>query len=209
MPTFNPFYMQANDDSGSGVEGEIAPAPEATVPEPASTPEPQGWGGPSEDEWKATQAVIRQVAQAMQPPESEPADLDVDDYIRQAVESQVGPMRPMVEAAARQQGERQLNELLDRHEKSLGKFDRGLAERAAQSFLAEIGDPQKAVEEGAKYAVSYRKQEREAAVKEYQESLKRGPHDIDPGVSGAAERSSPPAKSYDEVIERWAGQTEV
>lgn len=186
---------------------------------PQETPETPAWSGPSQEEWNETREAIKQVTglvptvtqmnEVFQQLQREPEvtqdddDFDIAEYIQDQIQRGLAPIMPIVTTAAQKSGQERLQELFGTHEKTLGKFDHKLAERAAQSFFNETGDPVKSVEEGAKYAAEYRKQERESAVKEYKESLKRpGPQDLP--VQGGGDRSIPKAKSYDEVIDRWA-----
>lgn len=207
------FAYEAPEDRGAGT-------PPADDPTP--TPDPPVYSGPSQEEWMATQEQIKQLtgivptvqqmAQIFEQANREdpdPADFDIDDYIQQQVEARLAPIMPVVTTAAQRSGEERMKNIFAEQKKEIGDFDEKLAERAAHSFFSELGDAQAAVIEGAKYAAEIRKAERAAGQDEYKASLKRGPHNQDPDVAGGGDRSVPPAKSYDEVVERWAGTTEV
>lgn len=184
-------------------------------------PETPAWSGPSQEEWEQTREAIQQVTgivptvqqmsqifQQMQQGEEQEEDLDIGEYVERIIEGRLAPVMSVVQNAAQRSGQDKMKELLSGYEKDLGKFDHDLAERAAHSFFAESGDPVKSVEAGAKLAAEYRKREREDAVKEYKDSLKRpGPADLP--VDGSGDRTIKPAKSYDEVVERWSAQTEL
>lgn len=200
--------------------GAAPPEPEATPPAETEATE-QPWT-PSQDEFAQLQSRVEQLTgiaptvqqmaqylQSLQEPEDDPEDFDIGRFVQEQVQQAIAPMLPIVTSAAQKSGQERMNELLAAEEKTLGKFDHKLAERVANSFFNETGDPVQAVKEGAKFAAEYRKQEREAALKEYKDSLKRGPHGADPPVEGGGDRKIPAAKTYDEVVERWAGQTEV
>ncbi len=196
-----------NENVGPEAPAESAPAPEVTQEAPA----PAGWGGPSQEEWQAQQNAIARMASYFNEdePEEEYDPNDVAQFISREVENRMRS-DPVYQVSVNERGEKVLGELHDRFEKEFGKpFDRKLAERAAQSFVTEEADPQKAVRRGVEYAIEVRERERGEAVEEYKASLKRGPHDREPGVSGAGNSTSPPAKTFDEVVDRWAAQTEV
>ncbi len=197
------------ENEGAAVDS--TPAPEEATPS-TETPAPPSWGGPSQEEWQAQQAAIAKMAAYFQEDETPAEEYDPDDisqYISREVENRM-KSDPVYQTSVNERGEKVLNELHDRFEKEIGKpFDRKLAERAAQSFVSEESDPQKAVRRGVEYAIEVRERERTEAVEEYKASLKRGPHDREPGVGGAGNTSSPPAKTFDEVVDRWAAQTEV
>ncbi len=201
-----------SDIENENVEPEGS-APETPRPEtPSQAPAPSGWGGPSQEEWHAQQEAIARMASYFnedEPQEEEYDPSDVAQFISREVENRMRS-DPVYQVSVNERGEKVLNELHDRFEKEIGKpFDRKLAERAAQSFVTEESDPQRAVLRGVEYAIEVRERERTQAVEEYKASLKRGPHDREPGVSGAGNSTSPPAKTFDEVVDRWAAQTEV
>lgn len=142
-------------------------------------------------------------------PEEDLDGMDVGQLMARYVDTRFEGIAPFVQAAAQEQGDKRFNALMDELEKKpdIGKVDRKLAYMVAESMLAEVGDPIKAVEEGARYAASVLKAEREAGINDYKKSVgRRTPDDF--GVE-SGERSSPPAKSYEEVIERWSSQNEV
>ena len=212
---FHINYEAPNDGGAAGGDGGGDGGGEGT---PA-------YAGPSQEEFESIRstveelkglgASVQQIQQFIQQQQAPPDDdLDDDDnfdlgrYIQEQIQTSLQPIMPVVTTAAQKAGQERLAGLFKEHESKLGKFDHELAERAAQSYFNETGDPVAAVEQGAKYAAEYEKRVREAAVEEYKKSLKRpGPADIP--VEGGGERSPKPAKSYDEVVERWAGQTEV
>jgi hypothetical protein len=186
-------------------EPKDAPAPETPVAPPT-----QGWS-PSQEEWQATQQAIARMAAYFEEDDTpEPPDPnDINAYIGSAVETRL-KSDPVYQAAVNERGEKVLNELHDRFEKDLGKkFDRALAKRAAESFANEGGNPHEAVKRGVEYAIEVQEKIETDAVDRYKKSLQRGPHDLEPGATGGGDQSRPKFKSYDEVTEFYAGQTEV
>jgi hypothetical protein len=200
QPEVQPEETGGESESQGGQEG---------TPSPSS-----GWGGPSQEEWQQTQQMIQQMAQYFQPEEEEEPDFgSYDDpmlAMQAYVDSRFQQVAPYVQGAARQQGEQKLNELFEQHEKQYGKFDRQLAEYAATALVQQTGDPVKAVEEGVKYAAQVAERERKAAVEEYKKKIGGVRRDFDDlPVEGGGDGAVPKAKSYDEVIERWASQMDV
>jgi hypothetical protein len=148
----------------------------------------------------------------MQPEEPDPEDVDIDTYINQRVEQMIAPMIPVFETSVKEAGTKELNSLHDRYEQEYGKFDRKMAEAFAQSAIGSPGignDARKAVEEGVKQAIAIRDQIKNEALEEYKAQLKRGPHDFEPAGGGGGDRRIPDAKTYDEVVAKYAGETEV
>lgn len=179
--------------------------------------ETTGWSGPSEEEWKTVVGGLHYLTnQASQPqeevePEFDPKDLegmDAAEIVEHYVSSRLSELEPYVATAAREAGERRMNEIFDQVEPETGKFDRKIAGKLAESLYGEVGDPVEAVRVAARMIAGRSKADRDEALKEYKDSLKRSTFQ-DPGVSGAGERSQLPAKSYDEVIARWSGQEDV
>lgn len=185
---------------------------------------PPSYSGPSQEEWQAAQEAIEQmtgvsmtVAQIAEYlsqqqggyEEPDTNDFDIDQYVDYVVNQRLAPIMPVVNTAAQRSGEERMKKIFAEEKKTVGEFDETLAERAAHYFFAQTGDPAGSVKQAAQYAAEQRKAEREAAVAEYKASLKRGPHDQDPSVEGGGNKSIPAAKTYDEVIERYAGTDDL
>lgn len=206
MKKRNLFFQETDPESEEG-----GPAPEVT---PEVTP--AEWGGPSKEEWQTVVGGLhylsQQLQEAGQEPEEEPdfENMDAGDIVQHYVDSRIGELEPYVQSAAREAGEKRMNELFDEFEKDpqIGKFDRRVASRLAEAVYGEVGDPVEACRQAATMVSGLSKAERDQAVKEYKDSLKRRTFD-DPGVTGGGERTPLPAKSYDEVIARWSGQEDV
>jgi hypothetical protein len=138
-------------------------------------------------------------------------EIDIDAYLDYAIQQRMAPVMPLMDATVKERGEKEMVRIFDEVQAELKTdFDRKLAERVATSFLAEHnGDPVEATKAGARYAAEIRKAERAAGETGYKERLARGPQDYEPAANGAGVRTRPPAKSYDEVTARWAGETEA
>lgn len=134
-------------------------------------------------------------------------------YAQQGTQGALAPYQPMLQAAMEQQGRQVFDRLMDQHDQTLGmQVPRDLAQSFAESsaVMREAkGDPIKAVEIGAKKAAEYVKAERQRSIDEYKKSLRGPGQSMEPGVAGGATRSVEPARDYEEVIQRWAGQDEV
>jgi hypothetical protein len=184
---------------------------------PSETEAPAGWGGPSEDEWKTVVGGLSYLTDQISAfgqetePEFDPKELenmDAAEIVEHYVSSRMSELEPYVATAAREAGEKRMNEIFDTVEPETGKFDRKVAGKLAEAMYGEVGDPVEAVKVAARMVAGLSKSERDAALREYKDSLKRSSFQ-DPGVSGAGERSQLPAKTYDEVIARWSGQEDV
>jgi len=184
------------------------PTDESGADEPEATEAPPaGWQGPTESEWREMQKTLGYFAKALEPPEEEP---EPTDDPMELVDRRFQEYEPLIAQVVKEQGQKRMNSIFD-HVKQTEKidFDYKLAERSAQSFLNEGLDPVQATVAGAKYAAEVRKQERQAGRTEKQKSLQpKGGSADDFGV-GEGVQARPPAKSYDEVINRWAADTEV
>jgi hypothetical protein len=196
-------------------EGETPETPDVT---PEATPQeaPAGWGGPSEDEWKTVVGGLHYLTQQLneygqEEPEVDPKDLegmDAAEIVEHYVSSRLSELEPYVATAAKEAGEKRMNEIFDEVEPETGKFDRKIAGKLAEAMYGEVGDPVEAVKVAARMVAGLSKSDREAALREYKDSLSRSPFQ-DPGVTGTGERAQLPAKTYDEVISRWSGQEDV
>lgn len=196
----------------------------------------EGWTGPSREEWQAVQDQNKRLAESFEGfttsfNEPEPqrgatggdfdlSQLDMTDpyqaawLMDQIVNERLSAVTPYVKNAAQDQGARQMQELLGKHEAELKKdypagFDKKLAERAAFAFFDETGDAEGSVGMAAKYAAETRKAERDAAISEYQAANRKGSAFFDPAADGSGVRAPEPLKSYDEVLDKWALQSEV
>jgi hypothetical protein len=172
------------------------------------------WSGPSQDEWEQYKQAMRAIAGRMQAPpqqeQEEAEEVDLDVYINQEIERRMAQYRPSIEATVKEQGEKRLAELHDRFEKGFKKpFDRKLAGRLANSFFAELGDPEEAVKQGVVMAIEIREQERTAGKEDYVKSLQKGPMDWEPGPGSGGDRVTKKPTSYEEVFEKWGAETEV
>lgn len=123
-------------------------------------------------------------------------------------------IEPYVKNAAQDQGRKEMMIRFDKLETDLKKdypegFDKTVAERAAFALFEQHGDANKAVEEAAKFAAEVRKTEREEGISSYKASARKGFRETEPEGEGSAVRAEPPAKTYEEVLAKWAGQSEV
>jgi hypothetical protein len=211
-----------------------APEPEAVEPEasteteetPETTEAPESWSL-SQDDWNSLQenqkimvGALRELyeARGQQPPTEEEVDdedLDLGQMIQKYVDSRFSEVTPVLQQVQEKEGRETMNQLFEQAKKdpSIGDFDTELAERAAHAFFTNEGrgDPQAAqwaALQGAKYAANYRKQERQAGIKEYTDSLSKDT--FDDGVAGVGGiRAGKPFATMDEAIEAWSGQEEV
>lgn len=203
-------------EEGAGGEApeatpEAAPAPEAT---PAPSFDPSAFA--SKEDLAGLQKNLDYLVSMFQEPEEVPeageeGEFDVAAYLDQAVDARLQPVRPLLDATVKERGEREMQNIFTRMKSEVGDFDPKLAERVAQSFLSEHGgDPVKATEEGARFAAEVRKSERAAGKSEHVERLRRGPLDPEPsGEGGQAVKTRAKDKTYDDVIERWSGESEA
>lgn len=215
--------LRFRQDENSG--GETTPPLDTSAVTPpvddASVSQEPAWS-PSQDEFKAIQEQIKGLAgfvptlqqvQAIMAEQNapDPDDLDIDSYIEMRLQERIAPLLPIVNSAAQRNGQERMTEIFtDLKTKEKLDFDDKIAERFSHAFFSEHGDPVKAVEDGARAAAEFRANERKAGEDGYKASLKRGPAGgSDLPVSGSGNHTVPAAKSYDEVIERYAGQTEV
>jgi hypothetical protein len=146
--------------------------------------------------------------------EEDEEDLDLGTMIQRYVDSRL-ENDPVRLKQQEEEGKKTLNQLFEqaRKDPEIGDFDDDLATRAAHAFFTNEaqGNPQYsqwAAIEGARYAANYRKQERQAGIKEYTEGLSKDTFSDGPaGVGGI--RAGKPFASMDEAIEAWSGQEEV
>jgi hypothetical protein len=207
--------------------------PEATEPEASTeteevtetTTEEQPWQL-TKDQWEeyqnnqrvlaaATRELYERTGQTAVPQEEEDEeDLDLGTMIQRYVDSRL-ENDPVRLKQQEEEGKKTLNQLFEqaRKDPEIGDFDDDLATRAAHAFFTNEaqGNPQYsqwAAIEGARYAANYRKQERQAGIKEYTEGLSKDTFSDGPaGVGGI--RAGKPFASMDEAIEAWSGQEEV
>jgi hypothetical protein len=202
-------------------ESEETPeAPEApeTEGEKGAQPEAEAAWAPSKEEWQEVTQGMKQLMELANAPEEEeedddfdPATADLGQLMERYVQNQLQPILPYVESAARSAGEQREAKEFERLSKEVGEFDPKMAHAIAESIYQETGDPETALEQGAKMAAEYRKAQREEAIAEYKASQKggRGGDLPDPGATSSGFFGEKPAKSYDEVTERWAKETEL
>ena len=185
---------------------------------PAEQPAPaeQSWSLRRED----FESLVRGVhnlynvlpQELFEPPEPEYPE-DPAELSRMYTDQQLQQIYPTIQMAQQQQGEKRFNDLLDSLEKdpNIGKLSeegRKAAMYAATSLLHSTGDPIEAVRQGALWAASFAKTERESGANEFKDSLKR-PRFSDPGVSGPGESAPGELKTFEDVMQKWAGQEEV
>lgn len=198
-----PALESAPGTEGGG--GEEKP----TAPEPTSEEVP-AWAQQIQSDLKSLQKSV-QYESDDEEEEFDPSQADLGTLIERYVDGRVAPLEPYVQSAAEEAGRRKQEEYFAAAEKKLGKFDHGLAHRVADSIYrsGEVGDDaEKALEAGVKFAAEYRKAERDDAVKEFEDGLKK-PLDLDPGAESSGLFADEPAKDYDDVISKWAAQSEV
>jgi hypothetical protein len=204
-------------EEGAGGEApeathEAAPAAPEAAPAPAAPAAPS-WQGPSQEEWTQTQQALQYMAQVLSPVEEEEpeqGEIDIESYLESYFQRKMAPVQPLLDLTVKERGEKVMKDIFDAAEKEVGDFDRKLAERVANSFLAEHGgDPVEATKAGAKYAAELRANERKAGVQAHNERLRQGPPDPEPAVQGGAQAARKKATTYDEVIDRWQGETEA
>jgi hypothetical protein len=211
-----------------------APEPEAVEPEasteteetPETTEAPESWSL-SQDDWNSLQenqkimvGALRELyeARGQQPPTEEEVDdedLDLGQMIQKYVDSRFSEVTPVLQQVQEKEGRETMNQLFEQAKKdpNIGDFDQGLAERAAHAFFINEGQSrpeaaQWAVTQGAKYAADYRKQEREAGIKEYTDSLSKDTfNDGAAGVGGI--RAPKEFATMDEAIDHWTGTEPV
>jgi len=185
---------------------------------------------PSKDDWDALVAQNQKLSKTTEqlgllvtslyedpeddtPVQGQDGRPDLGRVLSDYFDARIGPIMPAIETTMKEAGTRRMNELLDSHEAALKKefpdgFDRKLAARAATAFFDENqGDPEAAVEAAARYAAEVRREERAAAAPKPKRSIQG--EDLDLPVSGGATPGREKAKTYDEVIERWAAEAEV
>lgn len=195
------------------------------------------WTGPSREEWQTVLETNKRLqsdlegltgvfAQAPEPQydrggnEFDLSQLDMTDpyqaawLMDQIAMSRMNTVAPYVKNAAQDQGQRQMQSLLDGHAKELSSeypagFDKQLAERAAFAFFDESGDAEGSVAAGARYAAEVRKAERDAAISDYQKKNRRGGAFSDLGAGESGVTAAPKLKTYDEVLSKYASQDEV
>ena len=183
------------------------PNPEPTPAEPTPTPAPEpsgGWAGPSREEWqrltKQQEDIAKLVGELFEDPGEEleppdPGSFDMTDprqvaaLMEMVVDSRMGQITPYVKTAAQEQGRRVMKEnfatLKGEGEGKVGDFDENLAERLANFYFEQTGDPQGSLRAAAEEAARIRKEERDAGVKSV--PRRRGPSDPDEtGIGGGA-----------------------
>jgi hypothetical protein len=208
------FLYEAPEDRGAGVpEESSAPAAPDPAPAPAGAPAPAPGFSVSEEEWRQTQQAIQYMAQVLSPVEEDEPDqgeIDIESYMDAYFNRRMQPVQPLLDLTVKERGEKVMKDIFDEVQNEVGDFDRKLAERVANSFLAEKGgDPVEATKEGARYAAKLRQEERKAGVQAHNERLRQGPPDPEPAVEGGAQAARKKATTYDEVIDRWSADTEA
>jgi hypothetical protein len=204
---------------------ETPETPQTETPETPATPA-GGWAGPSQDEWQKTTQSIDKLTQLvgelfedpgeeLEPPDPNSFDMtdprQVAALMEMVVDSRMGQITPYVKTAAQDQGRRVMQEtfatLKGEGEGKVGDFDENLAERLANFYFEQTGDPQGSLRAAAEEAARIRAEERAAGVKSV--PRRRGPSDPDEtGIGGGA---TPIRKyeSYDDVVDAYSRDTEV
>lgn len=131
----------------------------------------------------------------------------------QLVDQRVAPLEAFARSYAQDQGDKKFNELMDEYEKdpSIGKVhNRAIAFHfAEQSYEEARGNAALAVKLGAQKAAAYEKELREAGREELKQTLKRPSPGGDEFGPGGGEPGRKDYKSYDEVRDAWAAQSEL
>lgn len=189
---------------------------ESSVPAPAPidlTPINETLAKLADGQNKLTQ-LVGQLFEEEEEYQAPPQDMDLGSLTKGYVDQRMAPYEQYIRDYAAQQGERELNSLLDQHAQNLAKdfpdgFDKEAAKAASFYFFDQNpNDPEAAVANAARFAAEMRKNEREAAL----EGVKRAarPFEGDEGLEGSGGVAARPKfKSYDEVADHWAEQTEV
>ena len=231
MPDLEDFENEGGNLGAGASGGAPGGGPEPAVQGVAGNE----WTGPSREEWNSLQESNKRLQESLEgltevfnTPTPEPqrggefdlSQLDMTDPYQvawladQIAAERMNSVAPYVKNAAQDQGQRQMGELLIQHESALKKdfpdgFDKKLAERAAFAFFDETGDAEGSVEMAARYAAEVRKEERNAAIESYRTKNARGGiFDFSAEGKGGT-RVPEPLKTYDEVIDKWASQSEV
>jgi hypothetical protein len=143
---------------------------------------------------------MAQVLSPVEEDEPDQGEIDIESYMDAYFNRRMQPVQPLLDLTVKERGEKVMKDIFDEVQNEVGDFDRKLAERVANSFLAEKGgDPVEATKEGARYAAKLRQDER----------LRQGPPDPEPAVEGGAQAARKKATTYDEVIDRWSADTEA
>jgi hypothetical protein len=202
-------------------------APAEGEPAAAVTPAEQPWA-PSKEEFEALATGQRDLQAMVGRLFEEPVDegdyldegnLDLSNLdprqlaalMGQVADSRLEGIAPYIRNAAQDQGKAKMKEIFAAEKATVGDFDEDLAERTAFYFFDQSGDPEGSVKAAAKYAAEVRKAERDSVEKEMAERASRrgfGAGD-EPGVTGGATPGKESFKTYDEVIDAYAGQSEV
>ena len=212
MPDENQGAGGASENESTPVQSEAAPAPAAQQQQ-----QEQPQYVPMQ-EFQRVQQELSQMSQFLretfgeEEPEPDPSQYSQAELAYLAAQQGIQPYAPMLQAAVEQQGRQKFDSLMEQHEQNpeIGKVDRKLAQYAAEAMIREAGgDPVKAVELGARYAAQVQKELGSKAVEDFKKSLKGPGQSHEPFSGGGGEKAVEPAKDYDEVISRWAGQSEV
>jgi hypothetical protein len=193
-------------ESGAGESAAASP----------TTPAPEQWTGPSQQEWEQVVQGLSAISEIFStPPEEEGglseedvASMDIGQLLDYAVDSRIAPLLPYIENSAASAGQQVEAQAFDSLKGQLGDFDQDLAHHIAEGIYQSGASPEDALYQGAQYAAEVRKNERQAGVDDYQSKLRR-PLNQEPGVAGAGSAVKGRPKTYDEVIEAWAAQSEV
>ena len=210
-----------SDEQNFENEGGAVAPPEPVAPEaPAWTPSREDFEALQESN-KQLQAKLAEHDSYFQPPEDDGmpdmSEIDLSDpytmaaLIDRVVDQRLQSVTPYVKTAAQEQGKKQMETMFGELEAEVGSFDHDLAERTAFYFYDQSGDAEKSVREAAKYAAEVRKRERDEATSEIRSrATRRGSGSSeDFGATTSAVPGETPAKSYDEVIDKYVHQNEL
>jgi hypothetical protein len=132
---------------------------------------------------------------------------------RQYVDQRLAAIEPVIQGWTQERGDKEFNKQMDELEKdpTIGKIhNRAIAFHfAEQSWDEAGGNAKRAVKLGAQKAAAYERELREAGRKELQKTASReapGDGEFGPALAGPGRKDY---KSYEEVRDAWAAETEL
>lgn len=229
--SFGGRFMDRFIDFETVPDGDTGPAAPPAADPPAA---PEGWQGPSQDEWASVAGAVQTLAQLeqsrasiYQPPANQPnvppvPDPWADDYPEQLeayVNHRVAPFQQYVQQQDSQRGTEAAKAYLDEQASEGGDFDRDIAMMRAHQLMpqmqARYGYTPKAAEEAlaqaAKDQRAWEKARADAAVSAHQnhlETLSGAPGE--PGTTymqGVQQRTMPNYRDGGSVAARFFGET--
>lgn len=164
------FETVLGDEGGLAAAAPAAPAEPAAAPAAPAAP---SWGGPSQQEWEASQAFQRALLDAINEPD-EPiapatpaAELTPQQIAEKMLEEKVGPYMPILDQIAEEKGREIVSAHIEKLKTddpeiaALGDFDTKRAVAMSQAFLAQGMDAASAIRAAALEIGSYAKEIRE------------------------------------------------